>query len=355
MQKLNLSCPVNQTGYGIASFNLLKNLNNQFDITYFPIGQPLIDNQLDYELLTSLLSNRLKIDIYAPYIKIWHQFDLLEHIGRGSYYAYPFFELDTFNYNEKINMSVPDHLFVTSNWAKEILINNQISKPITVVPLGVDRNIFSDSLNSNVSRTNDNYIFLNIGKWEIRKGHDILYKLFNDAFPTEEDVELWVVASEKTNNYSDANELIKWKNTYSSSRIKIYSGFNTQKEIANVISQSDCGIYPSRAEGWNMELLETMSMNKPVIATNFSAHTEFCNPDNCFLVDIDSVEKANDGKAFHGQGNWAKLGQNQYDQIIEHMRYCYKNKIRSNNNGVKTAKLYSWANSSNIISRCIYN
>jgi hypothetical protein len=94
-------------------------------------------------------------------------------------------------------------------------------------------------------------------------------------------------------------------------------------------------------------------MNKPVIATNYSAHTEFCSKENCYLVDIDKTEKAFDGKAFTGQGNWAKIGQKQKDQTIEYMRYVYDNRIIDNSEGVKTAKKLSWHNSANIISRCI--
>jgi hypothetical protein len=90
-----------------------------------------------------------------------------------------------------------------------------------------------------------------------------------------------------------------------------------------------------------------------VIATNYSAHTEFCNRDNSYLVDIDETEKAFDGKAFNGQGNWAKIGQKQKDQTIEYMKYVCDNRIKNNPEGIKTAKKLSWNNSANIISRCI--
>ena len=93
--KINLSCPVNNTGYGLASLNIIKELANISDLTYLPIGQPAVTSKEDYDLIFSLLSKKYSIDFDAPYIKIWHQFDLSEHIGKGKYYAYPFFELDT--------------------------------------------------------------------------------------------------------------------------------------------------------------------------------------------------------------------------------------------------------------------
>ena len=244
--KINLSCPVNNTGYGLASLNIIKELANISDLTYLPIGQPAVTSKEDYDLIFSLLSKKYSIDFDAPYIKIWHQFDLSEHIGKGKYYAYPFFELDTFNDYEIKNLRVPDHLFASSQWAKEVIAQNKIDSPVTVIPLGVNREIFNE--NVVCTRSDDKYVFLNIGKWEIRKGHDILLKLFRSAFPDEKDVELWILASEKTNNYSSPEELKQWKNMYETdNRVKLFSGFDTQNELAQLVANSNCGLYPSRA------------------------------------------------------------------------------------------------------------
>ena len=58
---------------------------------------------------------------------------------------------------------------------------------------------------------------------------------------------------------------------------------------------ADCGIFLSRAEGWNLGLLEMMAMGKPVITTNYSGHTEFATPANALLVEVPEVEPAKDG------------------------------------------------------------
>lgn len=351
---ISLSCPINNTGYGLSSFNILKELYKlDQEISFFPIGDVIINSIDDKNLLSYLYSKSFELDIDAPYIKIWHQFDLANHIGRGKYYAYPFFELDTFNQLEIKHLNVPDGLFVTSSWAKTIIEQNNVKTSCVIVPLGVDTKIFD--YNKYHKLNNSSYIFLHIGKWEVRKGHDFILDFFNLAFPNEKDVELWILASETTNKYSTPEQIAQWRSKYSDPRVKIFSGAETQHDIAQLIAQSDCGLYPSRAEGWNLELLETMAMNKPVIATNYSAHTEFCSTDNSYLVDIDQIEPAYDGKAFRNQGNWAKIGEKQKDQIIEYMRYLYQNRISTNKNGILTAEKYSWTNSANIINRCIKN
>ena len=68
-------------------------------------------------------------------------------------------------------------------------------------------------------------------------------------------------------------------------------------------------MFPSLAEGWNLEALEMMACGKQVIITDFSAHTEFCTKENADLVSISDTEPAFDGKWFFGQGNWAKIGE----------------------------------------------
>ena len=64
------------------------------------------------------------------------------------------------------------------------------------------------------------------------------------------------------------------------------------------MAQTDCGIFPSRAEGWNLELLEMLACIKSVITTHYSAHTEFCDDVNSDLVEIKETELAYDGKWF---------------------------------------------------------
>ena len=351
--KINYYAPINQTGYGVASINILRNLIKlQHDISYFPIGSPSVSSQEDYDLIKGLMENNLAFDPRSPCVKIWHQFDLATRVGNGPYIAYPFFELDTFNALERKHLSVPDKIIASSNWARQIYINNGISQNIEVVPLGVNTEIFDHTL----GRSNtDKYVFLTIGKWEIRKGHDLLPKIFNQAFPNESDVELWILASEHTSGYSKPEEITAWKKMYNHEKIKVIPGVQSHKDIAQIIANSDCGLYISRAEGWNLELLETMAMNKPTIATNYSAHTEFCNKDNCLLVDINESEPAYDGKAFLGQGNWGKIGQEQINQTIEYMRYVYNNRINTNLAGLQTAQKYSWQNSAECLYRCISN
>jgi hypothetical protein len=167
MKKLNYIAPICSTGYGITAINILKQLVKSYDITLSSINNQIAaDSEEELEFFTRLLDKSKEIDVTAPCLKIWHQFDLAQRIGKGTYFGFPIFELDTFDHREKNHLNSTDQLFVCSNWAKTILENNGIKKPVSVIPLGVDLSIFDESIEIQ-KYDNDNYI-LNDAGWHFR-------------------------------------------------------------------------------------------------------------------------------------------------------------------------------------------
>ena len=326
--EINLTAPINDLGYGVAGLNVLKGLvRNGCKVSYWPIGQATPRTQEDADIISQCMSNAQFFDSQAPSLRLWHQHDMSHHVGHGIRVGFPVFELDKFSELEKHHLQSLDKIIVCSEWAKSIVEKEVPGSSVDVAPLGVDISIFNAQEMPSRSTT----VLLNIGKWEIRKGHDILWEAFNEAFNENDDVELWMM---NHNPFLDEAQEAEWHNLYLQSnlgsKIKILPRVETHLEVAQVMRQADIGVFPSRAEGWNMELLESMAMNKPVIATNYSAHTEFCTKDNCFLIDINETEPAHDGKVFQGQGNWAKLGPKQLDMCIDYMRYVLAQRITTN-------------------------
>lgn len=354
MKNLNMVCPIGYTGYGIASTNILKNLARKYNISLFPIGNPKIENQEELNIIQHAVNNQETFDHNAKCLKIWHQFDLGLKVGRSEYIAFPFFELDTFTNRERHHLSYPDKIIVASTWAKDIIKNNNIQTPTYVAPLGVNRSVFNENKTSEEAIKDMPYIFITVGKWEVRKGHDTLIECFNKAFNMTDNVELWMVTE---NPFLNEEQTKYWTNMAQNGplaqKIRLFSRLQTHENLAEVMGYASCGVFLSRGEGWNLELLEMMSMGKPVIATNYSSHTEFCNENNSFLIEISDTEPAVDNKWFNGEGNWAKITDHNKEQIIEQMRYVYNNNIKNNPGGIATATKYSWENTTDTISKIL--
>lgn len=350
---INIISPINPLGYGVAGLNITKALAKQEDVALWVLGQPTVTNQEDANVLSKCLQNASMPNFNAPCVKIWHQHDMSQFVGKGEHIGFPFYELDEFTDIEKHHLNSLDKLFVSSSWAKKIAVDQLSLKEdkIHVVPLGVDTSIFKPSKINNEGPT----VFFNCGKWEVRKGHDVLYKIFNEAFSAEDNVELWMMTH---NPFLSPEQSSEWENMYKSSRlgdkIRFINRVQTHEEVYNIMESSDCGIFPARAEGWNLELLEMLACGKQIIATNCSAHTEFCNKDNCALVDIPNKEIAFDGVWFHGKvGSWGKIEDKQISEFAEQMREVHvkkqKQELVSNSFGVKTANKFSWSQSANKI------
>ena len=191
---LYLSAPIGFTGYGYASLNILTNLmKNNHNVGLSLIGNPNLDSKHQVEYVKKAIDQCHQIDYESTCLKIWHQFDLLTKPGKGKYFAFPFFEVDSFNSREIHSLQFPDEIIVSSSWAKQILQQNKIDKPIHVVPLGVDLSKFNYQQQNKTKNNNDKYIFCTIGKWEKRKAHDIIIKCFNSAFENTDNVELWMM------------------------------------------------------------------------------------------------------------------------------------------------------------------
>jgi glycosyltransferase involved in cell wall biosynthesis len=353
---MNLQCVANNLGYGVAGLNLLKFLMDAgHEVSLFHIpskGVWRTDQEVPksvHRYLEAAENRSESYDSNAPSIRMWMQNDLAHRIGRGVHVGFPFFELTRFTDAEYHHIEYVDRVFVASSWAKGVINSQFPGKEVHVVPLGVDRTIFNEHMpeGGNVLES-DHTVFFNVGKWEIRKGHDVLLEAFTRAFDHTDKVILKMAC----NNPFIGSLNQQWVGEYRKrlgDRVRIEPRLTDQSAVSKLMVEADCGVFPARAEGWNLDLLETLSVGTHAIATNYSAHTEYVDNKNCRLIEVTDLDSAEDGIWFHGQGEWAKMGEDQIEQLVVHLRDVHRLKqigqLGRNNAGIETAKRFSWANS----------
>lgn len=348
--QLNLIGSFNTTSYGCVLVNVAKELAKLCDVSFFPAlpGSPGIvenvtvdSNQELWKVLNSYMP-----DFTAPSLKIWHQNQLDYRVGKGLMSAFSFFELDTLDEREVLHMSAQDSMLVASEWAKEIAAKYDIDT--TVVPLGVDNEIFypvdkelKQANRGQLGINETDYVFYISGKFEVRKAHAEVFTWFRKAFPSEKDVKL-LVNCWSPNLTPEVNQ--QWASYFEQDPrcVVIKTRFPNQQQVAAVVSTIDCGVYPSKAEGWNLPALECLAMDKPVILNNYAAHKEYA--DYCTAIEPKGMERAYDGIWFKGTGNWSIPDK---DGFIEAMRDHYHSRKTVNLNNV--AEKFSWKNSANKI------
>lgn len=356
--KINIRCPLNGLlGYGHVSINIVKHLIKLgHEVALFPIGQPHLTNSEDVPFIQQAIQNAHKFDYEAPSILIWHEHDMSCFAGRGKKIGLSFFERNKFDEVRKHQMLYCDSWIAPSTWAKNIIVQElqpyahekeefvrDIDTHTKVIPMGVDTNIFKpyktpDSfINSNITS------FLNVGKIEIRKGHDILPDLFINALG-DKDYKLYMMW---TNPFLGPEEVKKWEDMYRSklgNKVEFIPQVNSDESLAKIMSSVDCCIFPTRVEGFGLPILQSLACGVQVITTDYGAQSEFVNEENCHLIHITEKEPAYDGKWFFGNFDWAKIGEVEQEQMVEYIRQVYNNPESFNGTGLATVLEFKWGN-----------
>lgn len=336
--KLNLFAPINTTGFGYhSSYTLKYLLKLGWDVRHLPIGR----SEADFPLPTEFFHHD------APCLKIWHPFDMSGFTGFPSI-GFTNFELEDLKPVETHSMLYPSKMLVPTKWAASVCEEHNV--PVDICPLGYDHTIFTPS----PQQENDHTIFANFGKWEIRKGHDVLIKAFNAAFSKEDKVTLVMMPS---NPFLSQEQTRAWEKMYKDSplgdKVQIIGRVRTHSDVFNIMKQVHCGVFPARAEGWNLEALELMGVGKEIIITDCTGHTEFID-ESCRKIEMkEEFESAYDGIFFNGFSKWRKFTQNSFDQLVSHLRDVHKNGPKFNNLAVKRAMEFTWEKSINVLAKKI--
>jgi len=236
-----------------------------------------------------------------------------EQFVRGTVIKWGIFETDTLpadylNYLKRSNL-----VWVPSKWAKNVLIQHGFCKDqVNVVNEGVNPNIFKPSCKPRRS-SSDIFRFFACGKNETRKGFDELLHGFKMAFGNDGKTELHLKADYfwgglENTEYKNCR-LQQQINDLGLSNVTQVIGDLSTNDMSDLYSYYDVMVFPSRAEGWGLPLIEALASGLPAISTYYSGHTEYLSSirENFVQLDhqIQSISCPEFLKHWRAGGNWA--------------------------------------------------
>lgn len=354
VNEINVRTGINNLGYGKCGQNICKFLHKRgIKVNLFPIGGVELGGEEDVPAFQQMLANQHTFAYDAPSLCIWHENQLAESIGRGKRVGISFFERNKLDKVRVHHLNSLDLILSPSKWAENVMKESGVVAPIEVCPMGADPSTFFPSK----TKYNE-FVVFHCAKIELRKGSDLLIQLFNRAFSPNDNVKLKISWQ---NPFLEEKEHREWDTFALNSemgragKIELLQRFNTDKELADIMRQCHVGFFPTKSEGFGLPILESLSCGLQVVTTNYSAQTEFCNENNCHLIEIDELEPAYDGKWFFGEFEFAKFGERQEEQAISHLRNLYQKwkdgQDLTNCGGLATAKEFTWENTVNTIIR----
>ena len=347
----------NKTSYSVSGLNFLREfIKEGINVRLFPMDNPTPESNEHGEIIqkTFYQNNIQKWD--APSLRFAHAFDGFNHVSKHRI-LYTVFELDRINPLEESSILSNDLVITSSSYHAQVL--SKYHSNVRVVPLGVDHGIFNASPASTRSLLGipeDATVFINVGKFERRKCHREICDAFNLAFDPGDNAYLVLLSQ---NLFIDNNEWNSYyKNSKMGSNILLLEKQSSQRDVADLMKSSDCLVAPSRAEGFNLPVIEAMACGKHVITTNVTAMSDYCSTLNSHLIELSSMEVAYDKPFFNGQGNWFRWEQKHTKKLADLFHYIHYLKqhddLKQNINGLATAAQYSWQNSAKELIEVIY-
>lgn len=236
----------------------------------------------------------------------------------------------------------PNFRYFDEIWTPSTFTTASIAKstplPVVTIPYGIRAEADANMGRRYFNLPEDRFLFLcmyDVNSTIERKNPMGAINAFYAAFPPDSpDVGLVV----KVNNATPEN--LRQLQSYIGGRRNVYviSTPMSRIEVHSLIKACDVFVSLHRSEGFGLVMAEAMALGVPVIATNWSANTDFMRPDNSCLVDYTFTD-VHDGyyQSRHGQ-RWADpdIGHAaQYMQSLYHDRELYDRLARAGRESIQ--------------------
>lgn len=181
-----------------------------------------------------------------------------------------------------------DVVWVPSEWGRSVLIKEGIDPAIIdVIPEGVNPSDYHPFLRPQYTEAPKPFRFLSVGKYEERKAYGILLEAFAESFGANADVELIIKADYFLRHSQKKAELERLVDSMGLKNVQLLWGDFTADMMLGLYNHANAFVFPSRAEGWGLPLIEAIASGLPAITTFYSGHTEYLRHIESLILKID--------------------------------------------------------------------
>jgi len=238
--------------------------------------------------------------------------------------AYIVWETTVMSSDKVAILRTMDEVWTPTNWGRGLLVNNGLdADKVNIVPEGVDVEMFRPGGGEHEEERPFRFLF--VGKWEARKGVELLIDAFCEEFGREEPVELVLHGWNPYLPHFNLDERVRRAVGGRRAAPVTASHPLTENALVRLYNSCDAFVLPTRAEGWGLPITEAMACGLPVIVTNYSAPAEYLSDDCAYLIPVESFVPVSDPYFFPSGGALGVWAQPDVCALRELMRRAFEN------------------------------
>jgi glycosyltransferase involved in cell wall biosynthesis len=340
-------------GWGICGKYIIKELSrwDQVRLVSEEIKPESFENELDFRFFKELLVPPEEFDYLMKQKNINLQYPIIQAMNNNNYLpnwpglrgskniGYTFFE-DNIIPKENIENAARyyDRVVTGSSWCEEMLRFYGLSNVTTIIQ-GIDPMVFNPE-HKEKEYFKDRFVLFSGGKFELRKGHDIVIKAFKvlqDRYPDVLLITCWFNHWLPSINTMAASPYLNFQTTTDNffdliNRVLSDNGIDLRRVIQlpaypnmmmpRIYKNTDLGFFPNRCEGGtNLVLMEYMACGKPVLGSFSSGHKDILTDRNSIKINKMGVLNV----AVNGT-NTAVWDEPFLDETIEKLDWAYQHR-----------------------------
>ena len=341
-------------GWGVCSKYLKKELSKKIEIVDVETAEEFQGkSQIEGKVF-----HALKNGSFEPLHPIW---------GTENY-GYTFFE-NELTPLEVENSRKYEKIFAGSTWCKEKMEEKGITNTGLLIQ-GVDTNLFYPV---EKDENKDLFIIFSGGKFELRKGQDLVLKaikILQEKYPDIILINAWQNLWPQTMQNMALSQHIKFVmqgDTWEEIMQNIYAanGLDTNRiftlpivpnnQLRELYKNTDLGLFPNRCEGGtNLVLMEYMACAKPVVASFNTGHTDILTDENSL-----PLKEMNEFKLYDNNGNLISDWQEpNIDEIVAKVEWAYFHRDEIQQIGQQAGKdmlNFTWEKSAESLISQVFN
>jgi len=240
-----------------------------------------------------------------------------------------------------------DLVFVPSEWAKEVYVNSGVNAPVHVLPHGLPDEFLTQP-NPNNLKVENNALKMLLDLKRKHKARLVLFFLLHSGYRKGADLvaeAMRMVQQEFTKTYlvvktGDIEDPylkrfrgLKWMNV---------KGWLNAEELRQLYDICDVVICPSRGGGFELNALEGIARNKPVIVPNAMCFKDYAN--YAITVDVAREVRVLPGNPIHiGVGYEVDLNELTHTlmRVLSHYEVYRRRAVKW---GKQVREKYAWSN-----------